>query len=73
MTFINIIIIIFQLLLVTGGYGESGIHGLDTTEVFQDNVWRTVAGKLPAPTSGLRAATVDNSRVLSFGMLVLFD
>ena len=51
--------------MVTGGY--DGSNRIDTTEVFQDNVWRTVSGKRTVPTSGLRTATVDN-RVFSFGI-----
>ena len=62
--------------MVTGGHGETEPWFLDTTEVYQDNVWRTVAGKLPVPVASLRAATVNN-RVLLFGnnyqsMCVLF-
>ncbi len=49
--------------MVTGGF--SGSY-LDSTEIFSDSVWRTVAGKLPEPIYGLRAATI-NTRVLSFG------
>ena len=53
-----------QFLMVTGGVSRSG-H-LDTTEIFSDNVWRTVAAKLPAPMYNLRVATINN-RVLLFG------
>ena len=54
-----------QFLMVTGGVSRSG-H-LDTTEIFSDNVWRTVAAELPVGISSLRMATVDN-RVLLFGI-----
>ena len=49
--------------MVTGGF-----HGdpLDSTEIFSDNTWRTVAGKLPEPLIDPRAVTINN-RVLSFG------
>ena len=43
----------------------------DSTEVFSDNVWRTVVAKLPAQTNGLRIATINN-RVLSFGNSLFF-
>ena len=55
---------ICQFLMVTGGVGESSF--LDSTEIFSDNVWRTVAAKLPDKTYGLRVATINN-RVLAFG------
>ena len=50
--------------MVTGGY--SGSAYLDSTEIFSDNTWRTVAGKLPEPMYALRVTTINN-RVLSFG------
>ena len=56
-------------------YRWDSLH-LDSTEVFQDNEWRTVTGKLPAAVNkppaqpsfltGLRAVTVSN-RILLFG------
>ena len=52
-----------QVFLVTGGFSYS--H-LDSTEIFSQNVWRTVAAKLPFPMFGLRVATINN-RVLCFG------
>ena len=53
-----------QFLMVTGGRSRSTL--LDSTEIFSDSVWRTVAGKLPGAMRGLRVATINN-RVLSFG------
>ena len=61
---------------IQDGYSlYSSLH-LDSTEVFQDNEWRTVTGKLPAAVNkppaqpgflpGLRAVTVSN-RILLFG------
>ena len=52
--------------MVAGGYGKAGqFEGrLDSTEIFQDNIWRVVAGKLP--WSYPRVATMNN-RVLGFG------
>ena len=50
--------------MVAGGYSGSAV--LDSTEVFSDSVWRTVAGKLPDPTEYFRIATLNN-RVLLFG------
>ena len=58
--------------MVTGGYGGGF---LDSTEIFSDNVWKTVTSKLPAPISNLRVATVFN-RVLAFGnnpLSTIFD
>ena len=54
--------------MVTGGYGSSY---LDSTEIFSDNAWRTVAAKLPFLMRDLRAATINN-RVLSFGNSLFF-
>ena len=66
----KILTFICQLFMVTGGY--TGSSSLDGTEIFNDNVWRTVeAAKLPAPIYGLRVATLNN-RVLSFGNSFLF-
>ena len=39
---------------------------LDTTEIYSDNVWRTVAGKLPVALYYSRAIDISN-RVLLFG------
>ena len=50
--------------MVTGGY--DGSRHLDSTEIFSDNVWRTVTAKLPAPMGSLTVATINN-RVLAFG------
>ena len=51
--------------MVTGGW-QNGLDHLDSTEIFSDSVWRTVAGKLPEPMNDLSVATINN-RVLSFG------
>ena len=53
-----------KFFMVTGGYFDSG--DLDSTEIFSDNVWKTVAGKLFIPMYGLKAVTISN-RVLIFG------
>ena len=49
--------------MVTGGYESTYC---DSTEIYNDNVWRTITAKLPTPLRGLRVATINN-RVLSFG------
>ena len=49
--------------MVTGGFGGAFF---DSTEIFSDNVWRTVAAKLPTSMSTLGVATINN-RVLAFG------
>ena len=51
--------------MVTGGFGEI-TNQLDSTEIFSDNVWRTVAARLPRPMSEFRVATINN-RLLAFG------
>ena len=57
----------FQLLMVTGGrIGSFGLIGIDSTEIFSDNFWRTVAAKLPRPMLEFRVATINN-RLLAFG------
>ena len=61
------------------GPGESD-GGLSSTEIFnyRDNVWRTIAGKIPFETTALRAVSYNN-RVLCFGnhdqnfILLLFN
>ena len=59
----------FQFLMVTGGgYGRGY---LDSTEIFNDDVWRMVTAKLPAPMLNLRVTTINN-RVLAFGNPLLF-
>ena len=50
--------------MVAGG-AESTI--LDSTEVYQDNEWRTVSGKLPRAMYDMKAATI-NERILLFGI-----
>ena len=59
-----------QFLMVTGGYDGSPSR-FDSTEIFNDNVWKTVTATLPAPMLGLRVATINN-RVLAFGKSLLF-
>ena len=49
--------------MVTGGWNE---RTFDSTEIFSDSVWKTVAGKLPDPMSDMSVATINN-RVLLFG------
>ena len=55
-----------QILLVTGG--KIGSSLLDSTEIFSDNVWRTLTAKLPVPMDNMEVATINN-RVLLFGNL----
>ena len=51
-------------MIVTGGISQHAF--LDSTEIFSDNTWRTVAGKLPEGLVGLTEAIINN-RVLIFG------
>ena len=57
---------ICQFIMVTGG--KYATHFLDSTEIFNDNIWRTVTAKLPTSMDMLRVATINN-RVLCFGNL----
>ena len=59
-----------QVFMVTGGRYPP-IYGslLDSTEIYNDRVWRTVAGKLPVYMKSLRASAL-NDRVLFFGKKV---
>ena len=43
---------------------------LDSTEIYDDNDWKTVTGKLPSPMYHLRATTFEN-RVYIFGISVI--
>ena len=49
--------------MVTGGKDR---EELDSTEIFSDGVWKTVAGKLPVTLQDMRVTTINN-RVLLFG------
>ena len=62
MSYNKYIIIILQVLLVTGGYDDDW---LDSTEILEDNNWRITA-PLPSARYGLRAASIDN-KILVFG------
>ena len=63
------IIIILQVLLVTGGWDGSD-NRLDSTEILEDNNWRITA-PLPSARSSLRAASIDN-KILVFGRNIFF-
>ena len=56
------IIIILQVLLVTGGYNNGY---LDSTEILEDKNWRITA-PLPSARYLLRAESIDN-KILVFG------
>ena len=54
---------LFQLMIVTGG----NIGKEVTTEIYSNNVWKTVAGKLPYEwIQGLELISIAN-RVILFG------
>ena len=59
-------IYIYQILIVTGGHG--GSIRFDSTEIYRNNVWTTVAAKLPDKMFDMRATTFNN-RVLVTGIL----
>ena len=52
--------------MVAGGFTAIYSSRVDSTEILSDNVWRTVAAKLPFLMDSLRVAKVNN-RILSFG------
>ena len=60
------IIIILQVLLVTGGWDGSDV--LDSTEILEDKNWSywRMTAPLPSARDGLRAASIDN-KILVFG------
>ena len=49
--------------------GDDGSNKLDTTEIYQDNVWRTVSGKLPVPMWGMNVRTISNRLILTGKLL----
>ena len=51
--------------MVTGG--DDSLTYLDSTEIYDDNDWKTVAGKLPARMTYLSAKTIENT-VYLFGI-----
>ena len=51
--------------MVAGGW--TGSARLDTTEVYQDNEWRTVSGKLPRPMY-LMVVKKINDKIFLFGI-----
>ena len=53
--------------MVTGGLSYSNAK-MDTTEIFRNNKWNIVAGKLPVPMESLSIATI-NDRVILFGKI----
>ena len=69
----GIFTILFQMFLVSGGYGPSGPYGYDdwydSTEVLDisQGSWATSGAKLPQPMTDLRATNI-NDRVLIFGI-----
>ena len=67
-------IIILQVLLVTGGllYSGGDYTYLDSTEILEDNTdtWKMTA-PLPSARYGLRAASVDNT-IFVFGKNILY-
>ena len=52
--------------MVAGG-GESESDLLDTTEVYQDNEWRIVSGKLPRAMHYMAVTTI-NDKIILFGI-----
>ena len=51
--------------MVVGGF--DGSTRLDTTEVYQDNEWRTLSGKLPRAMADMAVTTINN-KILLFGI-----
>ena len=59
---------------VTGDGQSANTNDLlrDSTEIFIDNVWKTIAGKLPIRTNACVAINIDN-RILLFGQKNIHD
>ena len=53
--------------MVVGGDGGEGSTRLDTTEVYEDNEWKTVSGKLPRAMADMAVTTINN-KILLFGI-----
>ena len=53
--------------MVAGGIAANGFTTLDSTEVYQDNDWRTVSGKLPRAIYDMEAAVI-NDKIILFGI-----
>ena len=54
--------------MVSGGYKYDGTHySFDSTEIFSNNVWRTVDGKLPRKMYSMVIAT-SNNKIQSYGI-----
>ena len=69
MSYNKYIIIILQVLLVTGGRGDSN-NILDSTEILEDTTWKITA-PLPSARYDLSAASIDN-KIFVFGKNNLF-
>ena len=52
--------------MVAGGIGSTYTR-LDSTEVYQDNEWRTVSGKLSRARSGMAITTIYD-KIMLFGI-----
>ena len=50
--------------MVVGGDGDEGFTRLDTTEVYQDNEWKTVSGKLPRAMTSMAVTTINYKIIL---------
>ena len=63
----------YQVLLVTGGWGRFGDGRELSTEVFYPSAgeW-TQVGDLPRPMNGLRAVTLKN-KILIFGDMIILN
>ena len=64
MSYNKYIIIILQVLLVTGGFVGNAKY-LDSTEILEEKKW-TITAPLPSARYDLRAASIDN-KILVFG------
>ena len=64
------IIIILQVLLVTGGVDHDGSYKmLDSTEILEDTTWRITA-PMPSARFSLTAASIDN-KIFVFGRIII--
>ena len=74
---INVLFYVLQILLVTGGNGETGggSNLIDSTEIYNTLVmgsWNIAQAALPRPMNGLRATNIDNMVLIFVKMNFIF-
>ena len=65
-----IVMLSWQVLLVTGGYNDDRLDSMELL-VPGSGSWRLAAGLLPRPMLGVSVARVDNTLYLTGGIVIL--